>query len=376
MRRGQWTLGILAAAGLLAACTPPPPPPPDPTPPTIVAFTAAAARTEAPVTATYSWSISDPNPDLLTCRLDVDSDGSWERTLTPCTNAHLAVANFTAAGDRTATLEVSDGTFPAVTATTVVPVAAGPSESFDIVLRLDPSMPLVYQAAFTAAEARWEQVITAGVPDVYAEIGPIPILADWVTPYAGIVDDVIIDGRSGPIDGSGQVLGRAGAFGSREFSGLPYWGVMEFDEDDLADLAAEGTLDAVILHEMGHVLGVGGTWLTKGLVSGIPLDPRFTGAAANAVWQELSGTTQLVPVEDDGGVGTQWVHWREETFGSELMTGYLGGALSPLSLLTIAGYADLGYGVDFTQADPYSLPGGWSYLRRPGRKLNVEWLTP
>jgi hypothetical protein len=56
------------------------------------------------------------------------------------------------------------------------------------------------------------------------------------------------------------------------------------------------------------------------------------------------------------------VHWREETFFNELMTGFLGSPPSPLSRLTVASLADLGYGVDFGAADPYSLPGGWSYL--------------
>ena len=38
------------------------------------------------------------------------------------------------------------------------------------------------------------------------------------------------------------------------------------------------------------------------------------------------------------------------------MTGYLGRRPARMSRLTIAALADLGYGVDLGQADPYTLP--------------------
>lgn len=374
MRRVRWSIGVLAAVGLAAACTPPSPSP-DPAPPVINAFSAASLRSAAPVTAGYTWNVSDPNGGPLSCTLDVDDDGTVERTISPCDSSNVGTANFTTPGTRTARLTVSDGDFPAVSATTTVSVDPGPSESYAITLRLDPSMPPTYQAAFNAAAARWSQVITAGVPDQYAEIGPVPVVFPWVPPYSGMIDDVLIDARSAPIDGAGQILGHAGALGVRA-GGFAYWGVMEFDEADLADLAADGQLNAVILHEMGHILGIGQGWITQNLTTGIPADPRYTGISGNAVWQELGGPGQA-PVEDDGGVGTQWVHWREETFGRELMTGYLGAPPSPLSKLTIASLADLGYGVDYSAADPYSLPGGWSYLiDGPREPLRVEWVSP
>ena len=373
------TLGIRSSAlvvfvtaiGLAAACTPPPPPPADPGPPVIGSFTVAAARTEAPVTAVYSWYISDPNPDLLTCRIDVDTNGTYERTITPCTPSSLAIANFTTAGTRTATLEVSDGVFPPVVATTALTVSAGPSETFDITIRVDSAMAPEFRAAFTAAELRWEQVIAAGVPDQYAELGPIPF--DWVPAFAGVIDDLMIDARDTDLGGVGGLLGRAGAFGNRTYGGLPYWGIMEFDTADLQQLYDDGELNAVILHEMGHVLGIGGPWITGGLLTDLLTDPRYTGAAGNAVWQELGGTGR-VPVESGGGIGTQWVHWRESTFRNELMTGYLSSPPNPLSRLTIAALADIGYGVDLSQADPYALPPG-SSLRTSGalpRKIEVE----
>ena len=41
---------------------------------------------------------------------------------------------------------------------------------------------------------------------------------------------------------------------------------MQFDSDDLAALAAAGDLLPVVLHEMGHVLGIGTIWERKELL--------------------------------------------------------------------------------------------------------------
>lgn len=43
-------------------------------------------------------------------------------------------------------------------------------------------------------------------------------------------------------------------------------------------------------------------------------------------------------------------------FGNELMTGFVGAAGNPLSRMTAASLDDMGYGVDLTAAEPYSLP--------------------
>ncbi len=132
---------------------------------------------------------------------------------------------------------------------------------------------------------------------------------------------------------------------------------MRFDSADLDYLADRGAFEDTILHEMGHILGIGGGWLLRGFVSDLLSgSPTYNRPAANAVWKELGGSGQ-VPLESGGGLGTAAVHWSEDVFGSELMTGYLNIGVAPLSRLTVAALADLGYGVDVAQADVYSLPG-------------------
>ena len=59
------------------------------------------------------------------------------------------------------------------------------------------------------------------------------------------------------------------------------------------------------------------------------------------------------------GAGGLDGHWRESVFGDELMTATISVSSQtsqPLSKVTIAALADLGYSVDYTQADSFSLP--------------------
>lgn len=60
------------------------------------------------------------------------------------------------------------------------------------------------------------------------------------------------------IDGVGGILGSAGPTGVwQEFPGISYSGQMEFDLADMQSMEDNGSFKGVILHEMGHVIGVG-----------------------------------------------------------------------------------------------------------------------
>jgi hypothetical protein len=201
------------------------------------------------------------------------------------------------------------------------------------------------QTIFQQAAARWSQVIIGDIPDAT---------------YQGIpVDDVLIDASGAAIDGVNGILGQAGPDAFRSGSFLPIHGTMEFDTADLSALEQSGQLFDVILHEMGHVLGIGTIWSAKGLLSGAGgSNPLFTGTNAVAAYNQIFGTNATgVPVENSGGSGTRDSHWRESVFGAELMTGYLNsGVANPLSRVTVASLADLGYTVDMNAADAYTHP--------------------
>lgn len=203
--------------------------------------------------------------------------------------------------------------------------------------------------AFKAAADRWAKVIVGDLPDVV--IG------------GQVIDDVLIEASGVAIDGPGGILGQAGPTHLRPASAgaaafIPAKGRMQFDTADLATMQANGTLKDVITHEMGHVLGIGTIWTHKGLLAGASTtNPTFTGANAKKEYGILKGTGPApVPIENTGGPGTQNSHWRETVFRNELMTGFVNGPPNPMSRVTVASLKDLGYVVDLTKAEPYSLP--------------------
>ncbi|KST68295.1 leishmanolysin-related zinc metalloendopeptidase [Mastigocoleus testarum] len=139
-------------------------------------------------------------------------------------------------------------------------------------------------------------------------------------------------------------------------SGLPAVGNMEFDSADLEQLEQSGQLVDVIVHEMGHVLGIGTLWRQKNLVTGSGTnDPRFTGPRATAEYNRIFGLNESsVPVADTGEEGTREGHWRESVLTNELMTGFINsGVNNPLSSLTVASLGDLSYEVNLAAADPF-----------------------
>ncbi len=313
----------------------------------------------APLTVSFQVAANDPDDDPLACTLDF-GDG------TPPASQCNGPVNHTYQnpGTFTATLTVDDGHTNPVTQTATVSVSSGSTSGFDIQLvYVDPPSDPAVRQAFEDAAARWSQVITGDLPDVQANI-PANACGN-PSAYQGTVDDLVIFVSVANIDGQGGVLGQAGPCYLRNASYLPFAGTMQFDAADLDWMKNNGTLEKVILHEMGHVLGLGTLWdsyfnLLDYDASSCQNSTVITyhGSGAVTAWQALGGSGQ-VPVEESGGAGTKCGHWREATFGDELMTGWTrSGDRAPLSKVTVGGLADLGYAVDAAAADPYQLPSG------------------
>jgi hypothetical protein len=229
--------------------------------------------------------------------------------------------------------------------------------------------------AFEAARHRWEGLIVGDLPDVAlsASAGQCGTNSPMLNRQ---VDDVLILVTLEPIDGANGILGAAGPCFVRNGSRIPALGLMKFDVADLDLLEQSGLLNSVILHEMGHVLGFGTIWEDPGIdlladpsLSG-GTDPHFTGQQAldafNAVGGSSYTSSAKVPVEDAGGAGTAGAHWRESVFGNELMTGFV-DLTDPLSRVTVASLADLGYTVNLAGADPYILAPGLRAFSRGQR---------
>lgn len=218
---------------------------------------------------------------------------------------------------------------------------------FSIDVRLKGGLNGPQRTAFHGAADRWAQVIVGDFPRIRIR--------------GEVISAVVIEARGSRIDDGGgpqgNILGQSSPTDMLP-SGLPAKGFMEFDTFDLGRMEGDGTLHSVILHEMGHVLGIGTIWKAKGLLLGAgTANPGFAGAKAHKEWGKLSRLpANQLPVENRGGPGTADAHWRESVFGSELMTGFISGTTQPLSRMTIASLADLGYKVSLTKADPFTIP--------------------
>lgn len=229
-------------------------------------------------------------------------------------------------------------------------VLAATTSPFTIEVRFLGGLSDTQQAAFAAAADRWTEIIVGDLPTVTVDNEAI--------------DDVLILAQGSAIDGPGMILGQAGPTHLRPESAgdvafIPAKGMMSFDTADLERLESGGTLNDVITHEMGHVLGIGTIWQLKRLLRGQGTsNPTFVGPGAIAEYQKLRGTSGRgqVPVENMGGIGTRESHWRETVFGNELMSGFITEPGNPLSRMTVASLSDLGYEVDLDAAEAYRLP--------------------
>ncbi len=235
---------------------------------------------------------------------------------------------------------------------------------------IGPFLAVHVQAALDAAVALWQRAIVGDLHDLYVEARSGELCGGRSPAIGEIVDDVMIYVVVERIDGFGGIVASAGPCAIRVPSGLTVVGLMRFDSADVAAMPGS-LLEQVFLHEMGHVLGFGTLWdlpqfncLRLPSLPGQPQDTHFACPRARAAFDSIGGTTYTggfrVPVENCAGLqgcgaGTINGHWRELVFGTELMTGVLdAGSDNPLSVVSVASMADLGYVVDYRAAQPYT----------------------
>ena len=130
----------------------------------------------------------------------------------------------------------------------------------------------------------WETILLGDIPDVQS------------VPGIGFVDDVFIDASLEQIDGGGGILGFAGPTFIRSGSNLPVAGEMTFDIADFPPGTYGGSaFRNVILHEMGHILGIGTIWTNLGLRTGTGNTLRFKQGNGNGRIRikALNGTVEL-----------------------------------------------------------------------------------
>ena len=204
------------------------------------------------------------------------------------------------------------------------------------------------KAASLAAAERWEQVIIGDISD------------------QGLIDDFQMNVQAGlllspdtpdPSDGQYGILANAGPDLLRPSNDpnphLPYTGSAGVDMADAGDLEA---LTETMIHEFGHALGfIGGVYNNPSRFnyldsSGNYVGPQ-SGSNALAEYQRIAPGATSIPMEpgDDG-------HWNEAVFDTEIMTP-IADINSVISTLTVGLLEDIGYAVDYSNADIYSNDG-------------------
>lgn len=281
------------------------------------------------------------------------------------------------------------------------------TRQYDIEVRFyGPAMSDEQRQLFVNAANRLEQIITGDVIATARPSRPINLShCDTISGASVVlqeeVDDLLIFASIRSIDGPGKIIASAGPCYTRPTSAgdMTAIGVMFFDSADLNSMSQGGSLQNVITHEMLHVIGVGLLWNTAPPDGKPPFrnllrdtntaNPKFVGARAREGCVASGGGSvcaSFVPVEGTPEpVGTRDSHWRENTFNHEMMTGYL-DPTSPISAITVGSLQDLGYVVDPSKADPYTVPSGgllpstvgasvvrqdWERLIRPGKYLQL-----
>lgn len=296
------------------------------------------------------------------------------------------VATWTSSDPSVATVDANGIVTGVAGGTTYVKAAVGaaadstivvvPAAAFTITLQFFGSVTPTAgeQAAFDAAKARWESVVIGDLADIPMNLSAGDCGAGSPA-VSQTVDDVLILATFDSIDGPSEILGGGAPCAYRVANHLTAVGVMQFDTADVGDLVASGDFTSVVTHEMGHVLGFGTT------ATGFPWDdtlmgkggsdPYWPGATAVPAYDAAGGTAaNKVPVENQGGAGTRDAHWLETDMGNEMMTGYLTGATQPLSAITIGALRDMGYVVNLSAADAYSV-GAALRLQGSGRRIHL-----
>ena len=252
----------------------------------------------------------------------------------------------------------------------------------------DPfNIELVFVSDFTDAQKdvmqqaarRFETIITEGLPAVDFSANPHELsFGDGTI----VVDDAVDDLRIFVYKDEVMEHGGSGGWSyvrSGNPTGLPAVGQVWIGARNQANIVArkprwheEHLLRRLMLHETAHVLGFGTLWADAGLRHELTGDTYFSGELAIQAFNAAGGEDyrgNKVPAAygygGSGGCGAGGAHWRESVFGgpgrrfAELMEP--GPAReNALSAITIQSFADLGYVVDVSRADPYRLPASVS----------------
>jgi len=259
-------------------------------------------------------------------------------------------------------------TLIAVTALTIAGAgAAGAKAGFDLTYQIENSSGLFTEnhllllaEALASAETTWETAITGyAMPEISLPL----VIRIWPTTtglasgiYNGVLSTGVFEYATG-----GDIF------------------VNFLEIENFANWQGPGAnglnmLDELLVHETGHVLGIGTLWVENGVY--VPGSFEYTGAYGLAAYRlEFDLLAEWIPVESAGDIGTADSHWNQrmrssflegnpidpwsldprvgivDSLGRDLALEIMTGAIDPdygepfLSRTTIESMRDLGYTV-------------------------------
>ncbi len=242
-------------------------------------------------------------------------------------------------------------TVPDMTSIVAGDIERDPSVAFDIDLHWLGDVPRSVQRSLRTAARRWQRVVTGELPDVHTTISTEQCLNDDNVDAS--IDDLMVFvafrnmGEPNPVASATSCAHDAN---TRGMSHRPIAGWIRVNADSADDWSSVTDLfDAIMVHELGHVLGFTEDVLdASGHLRTSPTT-HFAGPRAVEAFNEQGGTSydgDAVPMEDDAA------HWLDSALSGEIMAPYV-GAGSPISKITVQALADLGYEVDVSNTERY-----------------------
>jgi hypothetical protein len=161
---------------------------------------------------------------------------------------------------------------------------------------------------------------------------------------------------------SNNTLAQAGPRGYQRDANnrdMPVTGAATINSNQFSTFNSDSNyLRDIMIHEFGHVLGIGTLWESRGRSFVRRADGTYnSNTYAGWAYGELNGTFRqtAIPLTTGVGSGSDYSHWREQVFTNEIMTHAIGSGGSPMSQMTIASLRDIGWNVNYGAAQPYSL---------------------
>jgi Leishmanolysin/Bacterial Ig-like domain (group 1) len=228
--------------------------------------------------------------------------------------------------------------------------AAGDSP-YHIEIVYSPEVSSLERSVVDLAIAHWRRIITTDIGAVQFGAAGGGCGTNPIAPN-DIVHGLRIYVKDTAMASTSNLLAAAGVCYENS-NHLPVVATFFWNTTQAANISTAG--EVIATHELGHAMGFGTLWPTESLLVGAGTsDPFFIGAQARSTFGSTFGAGYVgnsIPVENTGGPGTADAHWRETVFNHELMTGFISAGANPLSAVTIAQFADLGYTVDMSQSE-------------------------